>query len=87
MSGPRGPSASRLPIMSSLAGFGVNGPQRRSANTEPLRKTAAPSFDFSTLAKQWTVDGLQGDRHRLGVGGKVYDPVVKIRIALEWTGL
>lgn len=57
MSGTWEPSASHLPKMSSVAGFGVNGSQRRSANTEPLHITAAPTFDFSTEAKQQTVAG------------------------------
>lgn len=50
MSGTWGPSASHLPIMSAVAGFGLNGPQRMNANIEPLHITAAPTF--STRAKQ-----------------------------------
>lgn len=43
---------------------------------EPLQITAAPTFDFSAQAKQQTYTV------RLGVGGRVYDPLVKIRITL-----
>lgn len=64
MSGTWEPSASRLPIMSSVAGFGVNGPQRGSANMEPLLITAASTFDFSTRAKLHDV-ARSAWRHRL----------------------